>query len=85
MGSAIATLIAYASMMLVSYVMGQKQYPIPYDKKAIGGYLGISILLSFVYFYCFRENYFIGIAFILVFLGIIYKFENAMIKKIIKR
>ncbi|AJH13373.1 oligosaccharide flippase family protein [Myroides profundi] len=85
MGSAIATLIAYASMMLVSYVMGQKQYPIPYDKKAIGGYLGISILLSFVYFYCFRENYFVGIAFILVFLGVIYKFENTVIKKMIKR
>ncbi|MGL4584190.1 MAG: polysaccharide biosynthesis C-terminal domain-containing protein, partial [Flavobacterium sp.] len=85
MGSAIATLIAYASMMLVSYVMGQKQYPIPYDKKAIGGYLGLSILLSFVYFYCFRENYYIGIAFIIAFLGMVYKFENTVIKKIIKR
>ena len=84
-GSAIATLIAYGSMMLVSYVMGQKQYPIPYEKKAIGGYMGLSIILSFVYFYCFRENYLVGITCILIFLGVIYKFENTIIKKIIKR
>ena len=33
MGSAIATIFAYGAMMLISYYMGQKKYPIPYDKK----------------------------------------------------
>src|SRR5690606_40679285 len=58
-GSAIATLVVYVSMMLISYVLGQKSYPIPYDKKAISLYLGGSVLFPFVYFYNFRENYFI--------------------------
>jgi O-antigen/teichoic acid export membrane protein len=30
-GAAWATLICYASMMIVSYLIGQKKYPIPYD------------------------------------------------------
>ncbi len=85
MGSAVATLIAYGSMMLISYLMGQKYYPIPYDKKAIGGYLGLAIILSFGYFYYFRENYFVGIAAILIYAAIIFKSEQKVIKSILKR
>lgn len=85
MGSAVATLIAYGSMMLISYLMGQKYYPIPYDKKAIGGYLGLAVILSFGYFYYFRENYFIGIAAILLYAAIIFKSEQKVIKSILKR
>lgn len=33
MGSAIATIAAYGTMMALSYHLGQKHYPIPYDKK----------------------------------------------------
>jgi len=84
LGSAITTLIAYAVMMSISFVMGQKSYPIPYDKKAILGYLGLSVLLSFVYFYNFRENYFIGILFILIFVGIIYYNEKVFVQRILK-
>lgn len=83
-GSAIATLAVYVSMMLISYVLGQKSYPIPYDKKAISLYLGGSVLFSFVYFYNFRENYFIGTAFILIFVGLIYYNEKTFINRIIK-
>jgi O-antigen/teichoic acid export membrane protein len=83
-GSAITTLAAYAMMMLISYVLGQKSYPIPYDKKAISLYLGLSIAFSFIYFYNFRENYFIGILFLLIFVGILYFMEKTMIHKIIK-
>ncbi|MTG96651.1 MULTISPECIES: lipopolysaccharide biosynthesis protein [Myroides] len=85
MGSAIATLIAYGSMMLISYVLGQKHYPIPYDKKAITGYMGLSILLSFIYFYCFRENYFIGIGTIIIFGIVICINERNMLKMMLKR
>ena len=52
-GSAITTLVAYGIMMLISFIMGQKAYPIPYDKKAIALYLGTTILFSFGYFYEF--------------------------------
>ena len=37
-GSAIATILAYAVMMFISYQMGQKKYPIPYEKKKIATY-----------------------------------------------
>ncbi|MDO5635970.1 MAG: polysaccharide biosynthesis C-terminal domain-containing protein [Myroides sp.] len=84
LGSAITTLIAYAVMMLISYFMGQKSYPIPYDKKAISLYLGLATILSFGYFYYFRENYFVGILFILIFVGLIYYNEKVMIQRIIK-
>ena len=83
-GSAITTLVAYGIMMLISFVMGQKSYPIPYDKKAIALYLGTTILFSFGYFYNFRENYFVGIALILIFVGLIYYNEKVMIQRIIK-
>ena len=60
-GSAIATLGAYGSMMLVSYALGQKYYPIPYDYRKIGLYLGLAIGLSFVSFYRFRGNIIVAI------------------------
>jgi O-antigen/teichoic acid export membrane protein len=85
MGSAIATIVAYATMMLISYTLGNKYYPIPYDRRKIGSYLGISILFSAVYFYLFRENYFVGIPMLVVFTYFIYYNEKEMINRILKR
>jgi O-antigen/teichoic acid export membrane protein len=48
-GSAWATFICYAFMMVVSYVQGQKHYPIPYPKKKLIAYLTISALLYIVH------------------------------------
>ncbi|HLV51334.1 MAG TPA: oligosaccharide flippase family protein [Flavobacterium sp.] len=83
-GAAITTLLAYFVMMLISFVLGQKSYPIPYNIKVISLYLGLSVLLSFSYFYNFRENYFIGVTFLLIFVGLIYFNEKVMIQRIIK-
>lgn len=85
MGSAIATLVAYGSMMIISYFLGRKYYNIPYDMKKIGVYLGCSIVFSALYFYKFRENYFIGISLLLIFTGLIYYLERNTIKTILKR
>lgn len=84
-GSAIATIAAYGSMMLISYTLGNKYYPIPYDKKKIGAYLTISILFSFIYFYGFRENYWVGIPMLILFMYFIYFNEKETILRIIKR
>ena len=84
-GSAIATISAYGSMMLISYILGKKHYPIPYDMEKIGSYLGISILFSVISFYGFRENYFVGIPLLLAFLYFIYHNEKTTILNIIKR
>nr|WP_294934614.1 polysaccharide biosynthesis C-terminal domain-containing protein [uncultured Flavobacterium sp.] len=87
MGSAVATLAAYGSMMGISYFLGNKQYPIPYDKKRIFGYLGISTLLAGLSFYVpiFRQSYIFGIIAILVFTYFIYHNEKETLLRIIKR
>jgi O-antigen/teichoic acid export membrane protein len=83
--SAIATLSAYTVMMLLSYYFGRKYYPIPYNLKKIGLYLLLSILFSFVSFYQFRYNYTIGIALLIVFLGIVVFSEKQQIRQLINR
>jgi O-antigen/teichoic acid export membrane protein len=87
MGSAIATLAAYGSMMSISYYMGNKHYPIPYDKKRIFGYLGISTLLAGLSFYIpmFRESYIFGIFAIVLFACFIYYNEKETLLRILKR
>ncbi|WP_264566107.1 lipopolysaccharide biosynthesis protein [Flavobacterium sp. N3904] len=84
-GSAIATISAYGSMMFISYYLGNKYYPIPYDKKKIGGYLGLSIGFSCISFYGFRENYYVGILLLGIFMGFIYYNEKEMLLRILKR
>lgn len=84
-GSAIATIGAYGSMMLISYLMGQKYYPVPYDKKRIGGYLALSIFFSLLYFYRFRENYWVGAALMLAFLIVIFLAEKDALLQVIRR
>lgn len=44
-GSAWATFICYAFMMVLSYTQGQKHYPVPYPKKKLLAYLGVCTLL----------------------------------------
>jgi O-antigen/teichoic acid export membrane protein len=85
MGSAIATIAAYGSMMAISYYLGNRYYPIPYDKNKIGGYLGLSILFSLVYFYGFRENYFVGIGFLAGYFIFIYYNEKETLLRILKK
>lgn len=84
-GSAIATIVAYGSMMFISYFMGNKYYPIPYDMNKISSYLGISFLFSIISFYGFRENYFVGIPLLIGFMYYIYQNEKETIQSILKR
>ncbi|WP_136482616.1 oligosaccharide flippase family protein [Cognatitamlana onchidii] len=84
-GSAIATLSAYASMMLLSYYFGKKYYPIPYNIKKIVVYLVLTISFSMVSFYQFRGNYYVGISLLVVFLGIIYISEKEEVKQLLNK
>jgi O-antigen/teichoic acid export membrane protein len=69
-GSAIATIAAYGSMMIISYVLGNKYYP---------------ILFSAISFYGFRENYFVGIPLLIAFMYFVYHNEKETILGILKR
>ena len=66
-GAALATLITYATMMSISYYYGQKYYPIPYQKRKIKIFLGMSVLFSFINFYAFGNSIYIGILFLLIY------------------
>ncbi len=84
MGSAIALLAAYVSMVFLSYYFGQKLYPIPYNLKKIIGYLTLSIGICVLSFYGFRGNYFIGSLLLISFMGIVYFAEKEEFKKIMR-
>lgn len=81
-GAAISTLAAYGSMMLMSFFWGQKYYPIPYNLKNILSYLSLASIFSAISFYGFRENYVVGVGLLIIFLGIIYKFERKQLRQI---
>jgi hypothetical protein len=82
MASAIATLVAYGTMMSLSYYFGRKHYPIPYNLRKIAFYGGLSILFSALSFYVFNRSLIAGSILLLVFLGLIYKLEGDKLKVI---
>jgi O-antigen/teichoic acid export membrane protein len=92
-GSAIATIAAYGSMMVISYHMGKKKYPIPYDFPKIFSYLGLTVVLSAISFYTphfkylpdIRSNYPIKIVILSLFLYFIYRNEKETLVRIAKR
>jgi hypothetical protein len=86
-GSAIATIAAYGSMMIISYKWGQNHYPIPYDFNKIFSYLGLTIMFSAISFYIpyLRENYTVKILLLTLFLYFIYYSEKETLLRIIKR
>ncbi|WP_127845855.1 oligosaccharide flippase family protein [Psychroflexus aestuariivivens] len=84
LGSAIATLMAYFTMMTLSYIYGKKYYPIPFQTGKIMMYLLLSTALGAISFYYFTENYIFGIASILVLASLIYANEHKEIKSMLK-
>ncbi|RZS99251.1 lipopolysaccharide biosynthesis protein [Aquimarina brevivitae] len=85
LGSAIATLAAYSTMMMVSWYYGKKYYPIPYDLKKISFYLITAIAFSAVSFYVANGNYWISIPLLLVFLVILFITEKREVKQLLKK
>ena len=85
MASAVATLAAYGTMMILSWYFGRKYYPIPYNLKKIGMYLAVSIVFSILSFYIFDSNYLISIPLLLVFLVILYASEKRELRQILKK
>ena len=81
--SALATLAAYATMMVLSYLYGRKYYRIPYNMRKILFYSFISIVFSGLSFYVFDRNLLAGALFLLVFLALFYRMEREILKKII--
>jgi O-antigen/teichoic acid export membrane protein len=83
--SAWISLTAYGSMMVMSYIWGQKNYPIPYDIKKNLAYIVISAVLVYISFTVFKRNIFIGNGLLILFgLGALYN-ERKELKAIFNR
>jgi O-antigen/teichoic acid export membrane protein len=72
MACAIATVLCYGFMMVVSYSLGQKHYPIPYAWKKILAYIAICIILFGLHqaFLLLDMNPWINRGVALVFIGL---------------
>lgn len=85
--SAWATLAAYSGMMILSYVLGQKYFPIKYNIKAILVYTVIALGFYFISLtYGEMENIVLKVIlnnlFVAFFVFILYKLEFSNIKKL---
>lgn len=49
MACAWATCICYAAMMLLSYIWGQRYFPVPYALGRLGLYLGVALVIYFLF------------------------------------
>ena len=58
MASAWATFIVYAVQMVISYFLGQKHYPIPYNLKKFFLYLGVALIIYAIGSRIHFERYF---------------------------
>ncbi|CAH8282785.1 O-antigen/teichoic acid export membrane protein [Mariniflexile fucanivorans] len=79
-----ATLAAYGVMMVLSYIIGQKHYRVPYDLKKILGYLTLAIVLSIITLNT-NGNYYINTFLVLLFLGNVILFERNELKRLLKK
>ena len=80
MASAWATLVCYAGMMVVSYFIGNKYYPVSYDMKRFLGYLGLSLALYVLSLQFVISSHVLNLAaknsLLLLFLIIVFIFER---------
>ncbi|WP_413665968.1 polysaccharide biosynthesis C-terminal domain-containing protein [Mucilaginibacter sp. Mucisp86] len=83
--SAWISLAAYATMMVLSYLWGQKNYPIPYNLKKNLAYIIVSIVFVFVSFTVFKRNIFVGNGLLLLFAAGAFYFERNNLKAILNR
>lgn len=83
--SAFAALITYTSMMVISYIWGRISYPIHYNVKKIAVYLVLSVAISMISFYYFRDNFFIGNSLYGLFIAFLCYNELPMINRILRR
>ena len=85
MGSAWVSMFAYFIIMVISYLLGQKHYPIPYKLKNMTVYLVVSIVLVYLSFWVFKRNIYIGNGILVAFLLGMFYFEKNNLLKLLKK
>ena len=80
MASAWATLLAYATMMVVSYFWGQKYYKIPYKTRKIAIYMAMSVGFSVMNYYFFNSSIIIGNILLLIYIAVAIFIEKSSLE-----
>jgi O-antigen/teichoic acid export membrane protein len=84
--SAWATLIVYAAQMVASYLLGQKYYPIKYNLRKFGLYLGAALLFYGITRLLSIESsttkFFVHNLLIMSYIGLVYSMEKTSFKKV---
>ncbi|QCX53606.1 lipopolysaccharide biosynthesis protein [Elizabethkingia sp. JS20170427COW] len=84
-GSAWVTFASYFVMMLISYFLGQKYYPIPYRIKKMALLLIILFAFSYITVVLSHYNFWVGNALFLLYLGIVVYSEKDLLLSKIKK
>jgi len=81
-----AHFFSYLVMVMLSYILGQRFYPIPYNLKAIGLYMALGLgiyaifaLASWYFDFSPATRIFVGTVFLFVYLFVVYRCEGRKI------
>lgn len=89
MGSAWATFLCYFAMMVASYIIGQKHYPVKYNIPGSLFYLVFALLLYFLSMWIspgsVRAGLLINTVLFMIYLGVIAYNERTVIKRLFKK
>ena len=83
MASAWITLGVYVTMMVVSYLLGQYFYPIPYKTKKISLFLMVLMAFSVIIVSVFHMNFWLSNALLLVYIGGMAYSERHWLKRLL--
>lgn len=84
-GAAWATLVSYAGMTFLSFFLGQRHYPIPYNTKSILTVLILAFGLGYLAYRFSMDNFVPQTAFFLTFLAASAYIERNALKALIRR
>lgn len=86
MGSAVAVFVCFLIMVIISYLLGRKFYPVPYDLKRIGIYFVVATILYIISIYTGNQPALIKYGLNTILLGLflltVYKFEKNEVKRL---
>ncbi len=85
MASAWATLAAYGSMTILSFILGRKYYRVPYKSLKIIFYVLSSALTGFIIFRYFYYNYPVKISLLVLYILMVVLLERQNLQQIFKR
>src|SRR5690606_10781769 len=84
-GAVASTTVVYLVMVGLSLFWGQKYYPIPYKFVKIGVYLVVGLLISWVSFFVFNSNFWIGNGMLVALCMVVVFQEKEMLRRILPR